>query len=117
MGKEFTRGDKIIYIAAYTWTFIWVTAFVIGTLVNLSRDVPDSSWMSFWKTFVLINLVASILITIWFTIGGIKDFKDMIYRLKHMVRDHTDDGSVRKDSIEEEIPVPVQIKEESNDRE
>jgi solute:Na+ symporter, SSS family len=117
MGKEFTRGDKIIYIAAYTWTFIWVTAFVIGTVVNLSRDVPDSSWMTFWKTFVLINLVASILITIWFTIGGIKDFKDMIYRLKHMVRDHTDDGSVRKDSNEDEIPVPVQIKEESNDKE
>ncbi len=95
MGKEFTRGDRVIYLTAYIWTFIWVGAFIIGTIFNLTRDVPDSSWMSFWKTFVIINLVASIIITIWFTIGGIRDFKDMIYRLKHMIRDHNDDGTVR----------------------
>jgi solute:Na+ symporter, SSS family len=97
MGKEFTRGDKIIYLAAYTWTFAWIVVFIIGTFFNVSGDVPDSSWMSFWKVFVMINLVASIIVIIWFTLGGIKDFKDMLHRLNTMVRDHQDDGTVKKE--------------------
>jgi SSS family solute:Na+ symporter len=101
MGKEFTRGDKVIYLAAYAWTFIWVVVFIVGTVFNLSGDVPDSSWMSFWKTFVLINLAVSLFIIIWFTIGGIKDFREMLHRLKTMIRDHRDDGSVRKEGGEE----------------
>ena len=97
MGKEFTRGDKIIYLAAYTWTFAWIVVFIIGTFFNVSGDVPDSSWMFFWKVFVMINLVASIIVIIWFTLGGIKDFKDMLHRLNTMVRDHQDDGTVKKE--------------------
>jgi solute:Na+ symporter, SSS family len=102
MGKEFTRGDKVIYITAYTWTFIWVVVFIIGTIFNIAGDVPDSSWMSFWKTFVIINLAASFLVIIWFTIGGIKDFKDMLNRLTTNVRDHKDDGTVIREIPEEE---------------
>ena len=101
MGKEFTKGDKIIYLSAYGWTFIWVVVFIIGTIFNLSGDVPDSSWMSFWKTFVIINLSVSFFIITWFTIGGIKDFKEMLNRLKTTVRDHNDDGTVRKEITKE----------------
>jgi SSS family solute:Na+ symporter len=101
MGKEFTKGDKLIYLTAYTWTFIWVVVFIIGTIFNLSGDVPDSSWMSFWKTFVLINLSVSFFVIIWFTIGGIKDFREMLHRLNTMVRDHRDDGTVRKENHED----------------
>lgn len=95
MGKEFTKGDKAIYIAAYIWTAIWVIIFIAGTIYNLAGDIPDSSWMEFWKFFVMTNLIASVLIVIWFTYGGIKDLKDMLQRLKTTVRDHTDDGSVK----------------------
>jgi solute:Na+ symporter, SSS family len=102
MGKEFTKGDKIIYLTAYGWTFIWVVVFVIGTIYNFSGDVSNSSWMTFWKVFVISNLIASFCIVIWFTIGGIRDFKDMLQRLKTMIRDHGDDGSVRKETDEEE---------------
>lgn len=94
MGKEFTKGDKIIYLSAYFWTFVWIVVFIIGTFFNLSGDVPDSSWISFWKYFVLINLAASLIVIVWFTIGGVKDFADMLNRLKTMVRNHKDDGTV-----------------------
>ncbi|MGD8781230.1 MAG: sodium:solute symporter [Ignavibacteria bacterium] len=94
IGKEFTKGDKIIYIAAYIWTFIWVAIFIIGTVINLTSEIPDSSWMEFWKFFVIVNLITSVVIVIWFTLGGIKDLKDMLNRLKTMARDHNDDGSV-----------------------
>lgn len=103
MGKEFTKGDKIIYLTAYTWTFIWIVVFIIGTIFNLSGDVPDSSWMAFWKTFIVINLAASFIIIIWFALGGIKDFREMLHRLKTTVRDHKDDGTVRHEIREEKI--------------
>jgi len=94
MGKEFTRGDKIIYVGAYTWTFAWTVVFVIGTYFNLTSEVSDAAWMSFWRTFILINIVVSALVILWFAIGGTRDLKDMLHRLRTMARDHKDDGFV-----------------------
>lgn len=98
IGKEFTKGDKFIYLAAYSWTALWITVFIIGTIYNLSTEVSDSAWLHFWKIYVYINLVASIIIIIWFTVGGIKDFKDMVHRLKTTIRDYKDDGTVSKNT-------------------
>jgi SSS family solute:Na+ symporter len=94
MGKEFTRGDKIIYVGAYTWTFAWTVVFVIGSYVNLTTEVSDSAWMSFWRAFIMINIVVSALVIVWFGIGGTKDLKDMLHRLGTMTRDHRYDGFV-----------------------
>ncbi|HEX2962420.1 MAG TPA: sodium:solute symporter [Clostridia bacterium] len=102
MGKEFTKGDKFIYLAAYAWTFIWVVVFIIGTILNFSENVGDSSWMTFWKTFVQINLAVSFIVIVWFAIGGVKDLREMMYRLKTMVRDHKDDGTVKTEPKEDE---------------
>ena len=101
IGKEFTKGDKIIYITAYTWVFIWTIVFLVGTIFNLSSEIPDASWMGFWRYFITINICVSVFIIIWFAIGGIRDFKDMMKRLKNSVRDHNDDGFVNKRSAEE----------------
>jgi solute:Na+ symporter, SSS family len=102
MGKEFTRGDKIIYIGAYTWTFAWTLVFVIGSYFNLTSEVSDQAWMSFWRTFILINIVVSALVIVWFAIGGARDLKDMLHRLSTMTRDHKDDGFVVRRSHSEE---------------
>lgn len=92
--REFTKGDKAIFIATYVWTFAWFVVFVIGTVINISIDVPDSAWMAFWKYFIYIYSAASIVVVIWFLIGGAKDLKEMIQSLKSMVRNHQDDGRV-----------------------
>jgi len=94
MGKEFTRGDRIIYVATYAWTLIWTAVFVAGTFYNLSTEVPDASWMGFWKVFVIIQIVVSIIVIIWFAIGGMRDLRDMLQRLRTMVRNDRDDGFV-----------------------
>jgi len=96
MGKEFTRGDKIIYIGTYTWTIIWVLVFIYGTIYNLYSEVTDESWMTFWKVYIYANLGASILAITWFSIGGINDLKKMFKKLSTMKRDVTDDGTVQK---------------------
>ncbi len=100
MGKEFTRGDKFIYIAAYTWTFLWFIVFLVGTWMNFTSDVSDTAWMGFWKLFIIINTVASVVIIIWFAIGGTRDLKDMLKRLATAVRNHQDDGFVKRDANE-----------------
>jgi len=35
-------------------------------------------------------------VTIWFTIGGVKNLREMISALRHNLRDHSDDGFVKK---------------------
>ncbi len=94
MGKEFTRGDKFIYVLTYTWTFAWVVVFIIGTIYNLTHDVSNGPWMSFWKTYVWVYLAASVAVVFWFSTGGIINLKDMIRQLKTMKRDHRDSGFV-----------------------
>ncbi len=98
MGKEFTRGDKIIYIAAYAWTFAWTVVFLIGTWFNLTSEVSNNAWMTFWHVFILVNTIVSVFIIIWFTIGGTRDLKDMLKRLATATRNHKDDGFVQKET-------------------
>ncbi len=52
--------------------------------------------MKFFITYTWIFLIASIVVTVWFTIGGIKNLREMISALRHMVRDHSDSGFVGK---------------------
>jgi solute:Na+ symporter, SSS family len=94
MGKEFTKGDKFIYIISYSWIFLWTIIFLGGTIYNLTHEVEASSWMNYWKYYVIIYAVVSALVLIWFTIGGVIDMKAMFKQLTSMKRDDTDDGFV-----------------------
>ncbi|MBN1998222.1 sodium:solute symporter [candidate division KSB1 bacterium] len=96
MGKEFTKGDKFIYIVSYVWIFGWTLVFIIGTIYGLSRDVPDSRWLSYWKYYVIIYALVSAVVVVWFTIGGMVDMKSMFKQLTVMKRDVADDGFVVK---------------------
>ena len=94
IGKEFTRGDKLIYFVTYAWIFGWTLVFIVGTIYNLLHEVSDAAWMKFWMVNVWLNVVASIVVVIWFTIGGVIDLKAMSRRLETLVRDAHDDGFV-----------------------
>lgn len=96
MGKEFTRFDRIIYVATYVWTAAWVAVFVVGTVLNLTRDVPTAAWLGFWRTYTLIMLAVSIVVIVWFSAGGLVNLKEMIATLKVMKRDHSDQGFVER---------------------
>ncbi len=93
---EFTRGDKIIYVATYGWTAAWTVVFIIGTIYNLTTEVTSATWMKFWQIYTWIYLVTAIIVTIWFTFGGFKNLKEMIHALRTNLRDHSDTGFVEK---------------------
>lgn len=94
MGKEFTKTDKMIYILNYVWTGMWTLVFIIGTIYNLSNEVSDGSWMVFWKNYIYIQAIIALITIVWFSIGGFKDLKVMMSKLKTDYRDHGDDGWV-----------------------
>jgi len=92
MGREFTRGDRIIYIASYAQTAFWVVIFIVGTIYNLHHDVPDEAWAAFWKFYFIIQVAVSLIVIVWFSIGGFRDIGSMLGRLRVMKRDADDDG-------------------------
>ena len=98
MGKEFTRTDRLIYILNYAWTGIWTLVFIIGTVYNISNEVSDASWMAFWKNYIYIQAIIALITIVWFSIGGFKDLKVMMSKLKTDYRDHGDDGWVADQS-------------------
>ena len=98
MGAEFTKSDKLIYILNYVWTGMWTLIFIFGTVYYLSNPVSDSSWMKYWENYIFLNIVVSIIIIVWFTVGGISDLKHMISSLQSDHRDHGDDGWVHRNS-------------------
>jgi solute:Na+ symporter, SSS family len=93
--REFSRGDKILYIATYAWVLGWFTVFVTGTIINFTRPVADAEWIRFWKAYLVIMFAASIIIFLWFTTGGVRGLFRMTRRLRTQSRDRNDDGVVR----------------------
>jgi solute:Na+ symporter, SSS family len=95
--KEFTKGDKAIYAVTMGWTALWVLVFFIGTAwYFFVSKFSDLQWLGFWKIYIYIFLTASVIVTVWFTIGGIKNLREMIHALRTMKRDHKDSGFVEK---------------------
>ncbi len=94
VGKEFTLGDKVIYIVAISWAAIWFAIFVVGTVWNFMFDVPDSAWASYWFWVIIINAGAGIIITVWYVIGGTKNLFELFSALKNAKRNELDDGTV-----------------------
>jgi solute:Na+ symporter, SSS family len=98
MGREFTKGDKIIFILNYIWTGGWTVVFIIGTIYNLNHDVADAVWMRFWEIYLIIQIVIAVVSIFWFTTGGLIDLRKMLNRLQHRDRDESDDGFVVREN-------------------
>ena len=97
MDEQFSRGDRILYVATYAWTLAWFAIFVGGTIWNLTHDVPGETWARFWKVYFFIQLGVSAFVVVWFGIGGFKDVRTMLRLLGDPDRDEADDGVVRKE--------------------
>jgi solute:Na+ symporter, SSS family len=95
MGREFTRGDRILYILTYVWSLSWIFTFIIGTIYCLSSDVGRASWASYWHVYIWIQVAMSIVVIVWFAVGGLRDVRSMTRKLSVMNRDEADDGMVR----------------------
>jgi SSS family solute:Na+ symporter len=92
--REFTGADRWITYITLGWPLFWTIVFIAGMIYNLAVDVPQTSWLSFWHGWTWFILACAIIVTTWFTIGGIRDLREMFRLLRIRRAAATDDGRV-----------------------
>jgi SSS family solute:Na+ symporter len=94
VGKDFTRGDKIIYSISLIYIFVLLGIFVLGTVCGLLGNVSQHVWLRYWHMYIFVIMAVAIVSAVWITIGGLFNLKEMFVRLNSLTRDHSDNGSV-----------------------
>jgi SSS family solute:Na+ symporter len=95
--REFSTGDKIIYITMVLWTTGWCLTFILGTIYNLTvRQLTSEEWKFWWTVMLGIQGVVSVGSAIWFTVGGIFDVTFLFKKLARLEVNEHDDGTVHK---------------------
>lgn len=97
---EYTFFDKVIYLASMFWMVMCGVVFFAGLAYYKLYGISLEGWANFWFVIVCLAMTIGVVIVVWFAIGGIRDMIEMFARLRTAVRDHTDDGTVRKDPTE-----------------
>ena len=92
---EFTWGDKTIYVISIIFAAVQLLAFIIMTIVALTTEVTDRMWSRYHYYFIGSLVIASLLVAVWLTAGGLRDIRRLFVSLRHMRRDDSDDGSVK----------------------
>jgi hypothetical protein len=100
--QEFTRGDRLTAYVIMGWFLVWLGVFLVGTIYAVIFDPGEAAWASFWHVYLWILFFLAIGVTVWFTIGGLRDIRSLFRTLKSQERDFDDDGMVRHDSAENE---------------
>jgi SSS family solute:Na+ symporter len=94
ISKEFTVSDKIICFASILLTVFWICIFVIGCIINSRYKIPTKIWAEWWAFYFIVNFIVAAFVTIWFFLGGLGDFKELIHSLTRKREDNLDDGYV-----------------------
>ncbi len=94
VSRDFTGADRVVTMITLGWPFLWTVIFIAGTIYNLLVDVPDTSWLAFWRVWTWTILACAIGVTVWFTIGGARDMRALFRRLRERADDPLDDGRV-----------------------
>jgi SSS family solute:Na+ symporter len=100
MGSEFSKGDRFLAILFAVWTFGWWAVFISVCVAHFAfHAISDAFWAPFWRTYIILLMVQCVPVSIWFTIGGVKDIRDLLQRLETAKRDPLDDGRVSHGDI------------------
>jgi SSS family solute:Na+ symporter len=92
--RHFTFHDKIILGSVITWTLGLWSAIIFGTIYYFTVGIEIESWAKIWHVYVYIILAIGIITTIWMSIGGIIDIRNMFRLLRTFKRNEMDDGTV-----------------------
>lgn len=104
VSREFTLRDRLVYYFSLAWTFFWLAVFVIVTIYHYtsSEGTTDGFWSFFWKYKTYLGFALGVIVTVWFTIGGIGNVREMFATLKTERVDAADDGWVESSEDESE---------------
>jgi SSS family solute:Na+ symporter len=94
--KDFTGRDKVVTYITVGWPLVWTLIFVVVTAYNLLFGVSAEAWTAYWHGWTWFILVCGSVVTVWFTIGGLKDMRYMYRRLRLYRDNPLDDGRVAR---------------------
>jgi solute:Na+ symporter, SSS family len=91
---EFSRSDRIVYMATMAWAVGWSIVFFAVTAYSITLGIQPRSWMEFWKIYIQVSLAGGIVLALWFVVGGLRDIRYMFHKFKTAGRDINDTGMV-----------------------
>jgi len=95
--SNFTAGDKVISISLFTWSMSFFGVFIVVSIWQLIWRWPTSWWANYWCIVgIVIPLGVTLITTVWFTIGGVNDIRNLFRSLAKARRNEMDDGTVRE---------------------
>jgi len=92
--RDFTGGDSVITYVTLSWPLVWTVIFAIVTIYSMMAGISTEAWLSYWHGWTWLILGCAVLVTLWFTIGGIFDMKYLFRQLRSRAADLSDDGRV-----------------------
>ncbi len=96
--KDFSRTDYFIAGITIAWPVFWSVVFIVGSLFR--NRISDTSWFEFWYGWLWFMLALGVVLTIWFTVGGIGNIIEFFQRLREQHAASADDGFVRHEEYE-----------------
>jgi len=94
--KEFTPSDKIVAGVTLAWPLVWFLIFLVGNAWHLLREggIPNESWLDFWRYWTWFIFASSVVVTVWFIVGGLRDTIYLYRKLGGAQTNDLDDGRV-----------------------
>ncbi len=92
-----SRSDRILIPCIYALVALFLVAHFGVDVYNLSYDVPASSWLSFWRKYLVVMFGLGTLFLVWITWGGFRDLFRLFRSLgasRSGPVDETDDGRI-----------------------
>ncbi|MGN6628219.1 MAG: sodium:solute symporter family protein, partial [Tepidisphaeraceae bacterium] len=106
--ENFTRADRFQAGAFFAWTIGWFVVFIVVTVWNLVHVWPTGWWSHYWYwAGTLLPLGVGVVTTVWFTLGGVRDIRNLFRRLSLERPDASDDGTVVTGHNADEVLLPV----------
>ena len=107
--SEYTLGDKILAWSVFGYSFVYnfIIIFLMVVVWNVIKPWPMEWWSHyFFITGILVVGIIGVVSTVWFTIGGIVDLRQLFIDLAKRdasAIDATDNGRVVKDKDDDVI--------------
>ena len=98
INAEYTKGDKVLAWALFIYNIIYTfgLTFLAVVIWNAITPWPIEWWsMYFFVTHLLVTGIIAVVSTVWFTIGGYRDLRQLFVDLGKVKTDDSDDGRVQ----------------------
>ena len=95
--RNMTRWDRIVTAVTLAWPMFFTIVFFAGLLHHFlpgASPFTDEQWVAGWRIWLWFAIGIAMIVSCWFTVGGIRDLIRMFRRLESVRTDARDDGSV-----------------------